>query len=177
MSSTGMADLPNVAEVLSAVLQRIPRDQQPLLIAYAERLAAERYRAWAKDPANAPWKGELLACASREEEIASRIEGLHPEAEAIQRSILADNPDLEQINRNLFSGRPLAEQLAIQAQGERLGAATWRAFAAHASEPSQRSVFLGCAELEEQSAAVLETILTGAGAVGEPPREKESGER
>jgi hypothetical protein len=163
MSPSDVSDLPNVSEVLGAVLQRIPREQQPLLVAYAERLAGERYRGWSNDPANASWKETLLACARREEEIASRVESLYPEAATIQRSILAGNPDLEQISRDLFSGRPLARQFAIQALGERLGAATWRAFAAHASEHSQRSVFLGCAELEEQSAAVLESILTGSG--------------
>lgn len=159
MSSTDASRLPNVAEVLGAVLQRVPREQQPLLIAHAERLAAERYRGWANDPTNADRKEDLLACARREEEIARRIEGLYPESEAIQRKILADNPDLERINRDLFSGRPVAEQFTIQAQGERLGAATWRAFAAHATDPSHRPVFLGCAELEEESAAVLERIL------------------
>jgi hypothetical protein len=161
MSPTELG-LPNVAEILATVLQRVPREQQPLLIAYAERLAAERYRGWASDPAQANRRAQLLACADREEEIASRVEGLHGEAATIQRAILADNPDLEQINRTLFAGRPLAEQFAIQAQGERLGAATWRAFAAHASDPSQRSVFLACAELEEESAVVLEAILAGA---------------
>ena len=150
--------LPNVAEVLAAVLLRVPRERQPLLIAYAERLAAARYRTWAADPANVAWREGLLACADREEEIASRIEALYPDAATIQRAILADNPDLEQINRTLFAGRPFTEQFAIQAQGERLGAATWRAFAAHA-DASQRSVLLACAELEEQSALFLESIV------------------
>jgi hypothetical protein len=161
MSSTGASPLPNVGEVLATVLQRIPRQRQPLLIAYAERLAAERYRGWASDPANAPWKGELLACAAREEEIASRVESLFAEASAEQRAILAENPDLEEINRSLFAGRPLEEQFTIQARGERLGAATWRSFAAHGRDPSRESVFLGCALLEEENAVVLERILAG----------------
>jgi hypothetical protein len=154
----GAAVLPNVAEVLAAVLARVPRERQPLLIAYAERLAADRYRGWAAQAENQRRRPGLLACAEREEAIATRIESLHPGAAAIQQAILAANPDLEQVNRTLFEGRPLAQQFAIQAQGERLGAATWRAFAAQADE-SARSTLFECAALEEESAVFLEGIL------------------
>ena len=34
--------LPNIGEALAPVLARVPREQQPLLIALAERMAAER---------------------------------------------------------------------------------------------------------------------------------------
>jgi hypothetical protein len=159
MSSSEAADLPNVAEVLLPLLQRIPRERQPLLIAIAERLAAERYRGWAMDASMEPHRTSLLACADREEQIAGRVEGLFPDAAATQRAILAENPDLEGINRGLFAGRPLAQQFTMQAQGERLGAATWRAFARHEQEESRRAVYLTCAELEEASAVVLEGIL------------------
>jgi hypothetical protein len=151
-------DLPNVAELLASVLMRVPRERQPLLIAYAERLAAERYRAWAGEAANQDWREGLLACAEREEAIATRIESLHPGAAAIQQAMLAENPDLENVNRNLFAGRPFAQQFAIQAQGERLGAATWRAFAAQADEAARRTL-LDCADLEEANAVFLEGIL------------------
>jgi hypothetical protein len=152
---------PNVAEILAAVLQRVPRPQQPLLIALAERLAAARYRAWAGDPGALSWKDELFACADREEEIAGRIESLYTGAASTQRALRAAIPELEGINRDLFAGRPLLQQFAIQAQGERLGAATWRAFAAHAAE-AERGVFLSCAELEEESATLLERIVGAA---------------
>jgi hypothetical protein len=69
------------------------------------------------------------------------------------------NPDLHAINHDLFAGRPLPDQLTIQTRGERLGAATWRAFAEHAAAPSARDAYLACAELEEASAAVLESLL------------------
>src|SRR5262245_14025170 len=52
MSAT-TSDLPNVAAALAQVLQRVPRRQQPLLIAIAERLAADRYRGWAAEAAGA----------------------------------------------------------------------------------------------------------------------------
>lgn len=150
--------LPNIAESLARVLAKVPRERQPLLIALAERLAAERYRAWADDPARPDRRAQLLACAEREEEIARRVEGLYPGGAAIQRELVEANPDLIEINRSLFAGRPLAQQFMIQARGERLGAATWRAFAEHAPNADARATFVACATLEEESAAVLESF-------------------
>jgi hypothetical protein len=150
--------LPSVADVLAPVLARVPRERQPLLIALAERMAAERYRGWAAEPEYDAHRSGLLACARREEDIAERIEALYPQAATVQSAIRAEIPDLDEINRGLFADRPLRQQLAIQAQGERLGAATWRAFAAAAGEEAA-AVFEGCALLEEESATVLEEIL------------------
>ena len=50
-------------------------------------------------------------------------------------------------------------QFRIQANGERLGAATWRAFAKQESSSAARDTYLACAELEEASAVVLESLL------------------
>lgn len=159
LQARAASELPDIGTAIAGVLQRVARPQQPLLIAMAERLAAVRYRAWAGDATMASHRAELLACAVREEEIASRIEALFPGAAEIQQGLLDKNPDLEEINRTLFAGRPIRDQLAIQARGERLGAATWRVFGRHAPEPA-RPVFETCATLEEASAAVLEAILT-----------------
>jgi hypothetical protein len=153
--------LPGVGEVLAPILERIPLERRPLFIALAERLAAARYREWATAWSDARRKDDLLACADREEDIARRVEGLTPNASAVQQEIVAANPDLEEINRSLFAGRSLPEQFTIQAAGERLGAATWRAFAKHATAPEARDVYLRCAELEEASAVVLESLLSG----------------
>lgn len=158
-TAPGAAAPPKIAEVLGPLLLRVPREQQPLLIAIAERRAAARYRDWAARVADEDRRAALLACAAREEEIAAQVEALHPDADAIQRALLTANPDLEEINRTLFAGRPLAQQFATQAEGERLGAATWRAFAEHDGRPDARPVYLACAVLEEQSAAVLEDML------------------
>jgi hypothetical protein len=159
MSPTDPAQLPNVAAILASVLARVPREHQPLLIALAERMAARRYREWARDPAGAPHASRLLACAEREEDIASRVEGLYADAATLQRDLLAASPDLEDVNHAIFAGRPLAQQFAIQAGGERLGAATWRAFTAEGHDPRRRDVLLACAALEEENAGVLEAIL------------------
>lgn len=152
-------ELPNVAEMLAPLLGRLPSEQRPLLIAAAERLAAERYRGWAHGSSEAR-RALLLACAEREEEIASRIEALYPDATALQRDILARNPGFADLNRSVFEGRPLDEQYGIQAQGERIGASTWRSFARQAKDSQARQTFLDCAELEEQSARVLDSLLS-----------------
>lgn len=159
MASSDTADLPNLGEIIGGVLQRVAVEQQPLLIAVAERLAALRYRSWATAAAAEPRRSQLLACAAREEEIASRVEALYPDAAAIQRALLSGNPDLEEVNRSIFAGRPLPQQFTIQAQGERLGAATWKAFAQHDHDPTRRAAFLACADLEVESALVLEGFL------------------
>jgi hypothetical protein len=152
------APLPSVGEALAPVLARVAREQQPLLIALAERMAAERYRGWAAEMADPAQRERLLACAAREEDIARRVEALFPDAAASQRDLLAKHPDVAEINRTLFAERPLAQQFAIQAQGERLGAATWRSFARGETDAARRDVLLACAEQEEASALVLEAL-------------------
>jgi hypothetical protein len=122
-------------------------------------MAAERYRGWADDPAYAAHRESLSACAEREEEIASRVEALSPDAAAVEREIIAQIPDLEEINRTVFAGRPIADQMRIQSAGERAGAAVWQAFAAAAGLTPAREAFLACARLEEESALVLDRIL------------------
>ena len=153
------SSLPNLGGIFASVLQRVAEPYRPLLIAIAERLAAERYRGWAKEPTMSDHAPQLLACARREEEIASRVEALFPGASAIQREMFEKNPDFMEINRSVFAGRPLPEQFRIQAQGERLGAATWRALARKEESRVAREVYLACAELEQASALVLEALL------------------
>jgi len=152
------APLPNLGDVFARLLQQVDEPHRPLLIAIAERLAAERYRGWAKEPSQSARAPQLLDCAHREEEIATRVEALFPDATAIQREILVKHPDLAAVNRSIFAGRPLSDQFRIQAHGERLGAATWRSFARQRESGVARETFLACAELEEASALVLEAI-------------------
>jgi hypothetical protein len=92
-------DSPDIARILGQLLQRVSHAERPLLIAIAERLAADRYRAWAGDLDDPARRSQLLACAEREEEIARRVEALFPDAATIQRDILARNPDLGNVNR------------------------------------------------------------------------------
>src|SRR5262245_1198113 len=111
MSAPDGPSLPNVAVLLATVLQQCPVEHQPLLIAIAERLAAQRYRDWAEDPGVAKHAVDLRACAAREESIAAQIEGLYPEAATIQAALRRQHPDLLEINTSLFANRSLRHQL------------------------------------------------------------------
>ena len=66
--------------------------------------------------------------------------------------------DLEQTFETI-APYTIEEQFRIQAQGERLGAATWRSFARHAESQQTAKVFESCAVLEEESATFLESLL------------------
>ena len=158
---TSKLPFPSLAVSLAPLLQRIPVEQQPLFIAAAERLAAERYRSWAESATSPDAKSALLACADRENQIARLVESVYPNVATIQREMLVHIPDLVEAGRAYFAPYSTEEQFALQAQGERLGAATWRAFAKHASDEKAREVFLDCALLEEQSAEYLESIANG----------------
>ena len=152
-------NIPNIAEVLAGVLRNIDPKLQPMLLAKLERLAARRYRTWASDHLDQSVREGLLACADREEEIASRVESLEPNASAIQDKLLSDNPALLDLNRTLFEGRSLKVQFAMQAEGERAGAAAWRAYAAAASDPSAQELLQSCSPLEQANADFLQTLL------------------
>ncbi len=154
--------LPSVGEIVAPIIEKVEPEQQPLLIALAERIAARRYRAWAETVGIGDERERLVACAEREEEVARRVEGLFENAASVQSELLARHGGLEATYSELFEGRPLFDQFTIQARGERLGAATWRALADN-SDGSTRDTYLECAKLEEQSALVLEEL---AGAKG-----------
>jgi hypothetical protein len=132
--------------------------ERPLLVAIAERQSAERYRGWAAQAGSPARREALLACAAREEEIAGRVEALASDAGERQRRILEANPDLGELVRAAFDGRPLAQQYAMQAAGERAGAALWRTLAGAAGEGPARETYLACARLEEASAELLESL-------------------
>jgi hypothetical protein len=83
-----------IALMLGQLLQRVSPAERSLLIALVERLAADRYRGWACEVGDPARASLLLACAEREEEIARRVQALHPDAATVQRDILARNPDL-----------------------------------------------------------------------------------
>jgi uncharacterized glyoxalase superfamily protein PhnB len=131
-------------------------------------MAADRYRGWARQVLLAADQESLRACAAREEDIATRVEGLHPDATAIQRALRDEMPELDTVTRDLFD-RPLAQQLRIQAEGERLGAMTWTALAERETDARRKRVLLECAELEIASAETLEGLLAAGLATGGSP--------
>ena len=154
-------ELPDIGMVVGQVLQRVPRSQQPILLAQRERVSAARYRNWEKQAADSARQSALRACADREEEIACRVEALYPDAASIQRDILARNPDLANLTSSLYSAFALHHQFSMHARAERFGASTWRSFAKDEPNPEAGKVFLDCALLEEKNAVFLESISGG----------------
>lgn len=152
-------ELPDLAKILGQALQTIEPGQRPVLLAALERLAGQRYRVWANEHPDPSVKEGLLACAEREEEIARRVESLHPDAAETQNRLLSENPQLLDLNRTLFEGRPIKDQFTMQAQGERAGAAAWRAYGAAAAEQSAQELLQSCSTLEEANADFLQSLL------------------
>jgi len=150
---------PDVAALVAPLLARLPEDHVPIFLALAERRAADRYRAWAATATNDSVCTDLLACADREEEIARRVEELFDDVAAIHEAIAQKIPELEDLIQAAFADSSIRQQLALQANGERAGAATWRSLATKAAAPAARDTLASCAELEEQSAEVLEALL------------------
>ena len=147
-----------LAELLGPVLAPLATEERPAIIALAERIAAGRYRAWSEQVTEDETRTRLLACAAREEEIATRVEALNPSASDLQARAIEEHGDLPDRYAALFTDLPLAEQFGLQARAERVGAATWRALAG-GSEGAAVETFLTCAQLEEVSAETLEALI------------------
>ena len=151
-----------LTKLVGPALAGLTPEQQPAIVALAERIAAGRYRAWSEQTSASEVRETLGACATREDEIASRVEATVPDASAVQRGALAAHPGLPDGYAALFEGLSLAEQWALQAEAERVGAATWRNLAG--ADEARRDVFLACAELEETNAAALEGLVAAGAA-------------
>ena len=159
MAPSSQPELPSIAAILTPVAVRLPLRQQRLLIAHAERQAAEMYRSWAAQ-VGAPEREGFLRCAEREEDIAGRIEALEPEADTLRRQVEAAlPPDLNAQVRAVYAGRPLEQQWEIQRRAERAGKKTWENFAAAESDSAAQTVLRTCAALEDESASFLAATL------------------
>ena len=163
----GAAPDARLAALIGRVLVDIAEADRPAVIAMAERIAGDRYRAWADQVSDANAKTSLLECAAREDEIASKVEAIVPNAEAIQAKVSSAHPHIADEYKALFAGMPLAEQFAFQARAERAGAALWQSTAASATavKTADGPIYLECAALEEASAGALDAlILSGVAA-------------
>jgi rubrerythrin len=152
----------DIVATLAPILEAVPAPDHPLLIALLEGWAADRYRRWAEAATEPAIDEALAACAAREDEIATRVQELRDDAAEVQAALVATYPTLRADTDGGFAALPLGEQYALQAGGERLGAATWRALARAADERGDAAaaeVFTACAPLEEASAEVLEKLL------------------
>ncbi len=57
---------PRLAELIGPLLAGVAEADRPVVIAMAERIAADRYRAWAVEVDDPLDKARLIACAARE---------------------------------------------------------------------------------------------------------------
>jgi hypothetical protein len=150
-------EAPNFAVLLGPYIAEVPAEGRPRFLALLERSAAERYRGWARDlPEHAEG---LLACADREDEIADRIEKLFPIGPELLKRVEAPLPSAKQTYYDVFAEHSPLDQLRIQADAERQGAAAWCGIADAQSDPAVKEEIERCARLEEQSAAWVEGIL------------------
>lgn len=154
-----MNERATILGVLAPVIARYEPPEQRIFAALGERIAAARYRVWAKATGDDAIRATLEACADREEDIASRVESLRPDAREVQERLQRDHGDIRDQYFELLDGRPLVEQFAMQAEAERAGAAAWRAFADAAENEHDAEILRACAPLEEESAEALERII------------------
>lgn len=149
--------VPNFGELLAPYIGQVPEAQVPNFLALLERGAAERYRMWA---AELPEHAEgLLMCSQREDEIADTVEGLFPIDEELQAEIAQPLPAARDTYYAVFASLDLHDQLAVQANAERQGAAAWRAMLDSIDDAHMRARLEHCSLLEEASAAYLDSIL------------------
>jgi hypothetical protein len=161
MIETG--SLPDLGGKVRPLIQTLPVDVQPRIMATLERTAADRYRTWAGACPEPVQAEGLRACAAREEEVAARIETAFPSQPDEQRHIGGVLPQIAEAYRSALAHRPVIAQYAIQAAAERRGAAFWRTLASSIPEASVREILAACAKLEERSAEFLEGIVNRHG--------------
>jgi len=148
---------PNFGALLAPYIVQVPDESRPRFLALLERGAAERYRGWA---AELPEHAEgLMACAAREDEIADRIERVFAIDDSLLPALHAPLPGARDTYYAVFSGLAPAEQLRIQANAERQGAAAWRGIASGITDPAVLAELECCSALEETSADYLDALL------------------
>jgi hypothetical protein len=150
--------VPDFATLLADHIGSVPEEATPAFLARLERTAAERYRIWAQEiPEHAEG---LLRCAAREDDIADRVEQIFPttapELVAAMDSAIGPARDTYY---EVFSGLTPVEQMVIQANAERQGAAAWRAMIDQQSDEVIRAALEQCAQIEEVSADYLDALL------------------
>lgn len=152
-------EIPDFDALLGDMASQVDTKKRPLLIAMLERVAAAKYREWAEDGDHRARRTELLGCAAREEEIATKIEALYPKAQALQQEIAEAMPALAQVPEDLFGGRSVIHQMAVLAAGERSGGRLWADLAKAEKSADAREAMESCGPLEDANAEVLEGIL------------------
>lgn len=154
--------LPDVVARLRPIVETLPDEARPFLMAQLERGAAARYRSWADEAPRKPLAIGLRLCAQREESIAEIIEQIFPITGAHAAGLEAAGQQLKEAG-DPFAGFSLAQCLKMQSVGERGGAAAWREIAASSNSAEEREALEICARFEEENANFLEATAEVSG--------------
>ena len=152
--------IPNFGELLAPFIGAVPEQAVPNFLALLERGAAERYRFWAEQ---LPEQAEgLMACAEREDRIADHADALFPLDPSLVEEVAAPLPDARDTYYEVFSGLDVLDQLRVQANAERQGAAAWRGMISDANPTKVNETLESMAQIEEASADFLDAYLATA---------------
>jgi hypothetical protein len=151
-------EIPDFAQLLAPYISVIPQASQPAFLAQLERTAAQRYRDWAQ--ALPEHTEGLIECAEREDEIARRIEKILPAAGGQDQKIISETiAPAKACYYQALNPFSVWEQLYIQANAERQGAAAWRMIASQFTDQSIIEALESCSSIEEQSADYVDALL------------------
>jgi 4-carboxymuconolactone decarboxylase len=154
---TAERKLPDVADVVGAFLSQCSPPERRVLLARAERIAAEQYRRWAEHAADEERDG-LLAAADREERVAAVLEKVTRDAAETAPALEDRSVLLAAAYGSVLQGRRRDDQFAIQSAAERAGGALLRAFAERETDVAARDALLSAAALEEANASFLDGV-------------------
>ena len=152
-------NLPDLLEILTPLFEQCDPQEQRILLAILERLAAKRYRAWAETLTNPQQKQGFLDCAEREEQIAAAVEALNPQAKEIADILWKRLPNIDELYAETMRPLSPSQQWQVQSGGELGGAELLRGFAKAETNPEAREALLACAPKEEASSHYLQDVL------------------
>ncbi len=150
---------PDLLAILTPLFDQCDKEEQRILLAVLERLAAEHYRAWAAQVSDPVQKQEFLDAAGREEQIAEVVESLDSQAEQKAQALWARFPDMRDIYANTMRPLTLEVQWRVQAKGELGGAQLLRDFAQAETNPEAQEKLLACASKDETNSQFLTDFL------------------
>ena len=148
-----------IASKVIPILRQLSPHAQNIFLASIERVAGDKYEEWANQTENITVKETLLKCAERERTVADKIEEFYCDATDLQKEVDGLKLNLDEITHDIYQGQSLRMQLAIQANGERNGAAHWLDAANQTEDDDLSEILEDCAELEMASAMDIERIL------------------
>ena len=151
--------LPDLLAVVGPLFDKCAPDEQRILLAVLERLAAEHYRRWANGLSDPEQKRDFLTAAALEEHIASVAEGLEPKALEIAERLWKRFPNLRSLYADAIADLSDTQQWEVQSAGEHGGAGLWHTFAKAEANPEVRAKLLACAVADEENSQFLIRVL------------------